>query len=343
MRICNYNSSHRETQSVPIDLINGHNWGNWLITTAPTQTRDGVETASCTHNNSHKDTRPIQHTTHNWGNWAVTTAATCTSTGVETRSCSHIASHSETRTINNTLDHEWGVWILTTPPTQTTDAVETRACINNSLHKETRTVTNYTNLPDNFFQLIIGNVYSIVNGYSIPPNEVYIPARYNGLPVIEIGSHAFLGLVVSSVYIPNGVTTIGHGAFANCTSLTSITIPNSVTSIGNYAFDNCTSLTSITLPNSVTSIGGWAFSGCTSLTSITIPDSVRSIDNSAFAGCASLTKVFYGGLNSESWSSILIIYGNQSLTETTIYYYSDIYPGTANTHWRYVDSVPVIW
>jgi hypothetical protein len=51
--------------------------------------------------------------------------------------------------------------------------------------------------------------------------------------------------------------------------LTSVTIPNSVTSIGGNAFLNCTSLTSVTIPNSVTNIGNYAFNGCNSLTSIT--------------------------------------------------------------------------
>lgn len=63
-------------------------------------------------------------------------------------------------------------------------------------------------------------------------------------------------------------------AFSSCTSLTSITIPDSITSIGTSAFQNCTSLTSITIPDSVTSIGDSAFQNCTSLTNITIPDSV---------------------------------------------------------------------
>ena len=83
-----------------------------------------------------------------------------------------------------------------------------------------------------------------------------------------------------------GLTSIGDGAFAYCSSLTSITIPNSVTSIGNEAFCGCSSLTSITIPNSVTSIGNVAFSGCSSLTSITIGNSVTSIGWFAFENTA---------------------------------------------------------
>ena len=122
------------------------------------------------------------------------------------------------------------------------------------------------------------------------------------------------------------MTSIGHEAFENCSSLTSLTIPNSVTSIGNYAFRYCSGLTSITvekgntkydsrdncnaiietntnkliagcknttIPNSVTSIGGFAFEGCSGLTSITIPNSVTSIENGAFDGCSGLTSITF--------------------------------------------------
>ncbi|MGN0035782.1 MAG: leucine-rich repeat domain-containing protein, partial [Bacteroidaceae bacterium] len=67
-----------------------------------------------------------------------------------------------------------------------------------------------------------------------------------------------------------------------CTGLTSINIPNSVTSLGNYCFADCTGLTSINIPNSVTNIGEGCFSGCTGLTSITIPNSVTSIGYRCF-------------------------------------------------------------
>ena len=50
--------------------------------------------------------------------------------------------------------------------------------------------------------------------------------------------------------------------------MTSITIPNSVTSIGESAFEGCSGLTSITIPNSVTSIGDWAFDCCDNLKNV---------------------------------------------------------------------------
>ena len=78
---------------------------------------------------------------------------------------------------------------------------------------------------------------------------------------------------------PTASPASGDYAFYGCTSLTSVTIPNSVTSIGDWAFYRCTSLTSVTIPNSVTSIGDWAFYSCTSLTAITV-DALNSVYSS---------------------------------------------------------------
>ena len=87
-------------------------------------------------------------------------------------------------------------------------------------------------------------------------------------------------------YQPAGYhKSIEYNTFHGCSGLTSVTIPNSVTSIGQSAFSGCNGLTSVTIPNSVTSIGDYAFSECSGLTSVTIPNSVISIGNEAFAKC----------------------------------------------------------
>jgi len=101
---------------------------------------------------------------------------------------------------------------------------------------------------------------------------------------------SYVPISLKSVTI-TGDTSIGGGAFYNCSGLESITIPNSVTSIGEDAFRGCSGLTSITIPNSVTSIGNWAFHNCSGLESITIPNSVTSIGNYAFRGCSGLVEM----------------------------------------------------
>ena len=170
-----------------------------------------------------------------------------------------------------------------------------------------------------------------INGLLIQNNEV-IKCRHN----------------VTSVIIPNSVTSIGGNAFYNCRSLTSITIPNSVTSIGEKAFAYCSSLISINIPNSVTTLGGAAFyecialqsvvlserlsellpgrgvrgnivgcfEQCSSLTSINIPNSVTSIGGSAFVSCSSLTSVTIGNSVTSIGGSAFA--GCSSLTSITI-------------------------
>ena len=127
---------------------------------------------------------------------------------------------------------------------------------------------------------------------------------------------------LTSIEIPNSVTSIGSYAFEGCSGLTSVTIPNSVLSIGNSTFSGCSGLTNVTIPDSVTSIGSYAFEGCSGLTSVTIPNSVTSIGYSAFYGCSKLTyneknNLKYLG-NSENLYLYLAKTTSTSITEANI-------------------------
>ena len=165
-------------------------------------------------------------------------------------------------------------------------------------------------------------------GYS---GVVIIPGiiEINGITysVCGIGIRAFSNCpALTSVTIPDGVTSIGGNAFLGCTGLTSIFIPDGVTSISIGAFMSCTSLTEIiinennpnyasidgvlfnktytelmacpagkagiyNIPEGVISVCDGAFYSCTGLTSVTIPVGVTSIGNLAFWGCNGLTSV----------------------------------------------------
>lgn len=130
-----------------------------------------------------------------------------------------------------------------------------------------------------------------ITGYVESDTVVVIPSKINGVTVETIGHGAFERSAVTSVTIPDSVTAIHDGAFANCSQLTNISIPNSVTSIGFSAFEHCTSLKSITLPSSLRSISEALFFCCSQLTTIHIPDSVSSIQSYAFYHCGNLETI----------------------------------------------------
>ena len=131
---------------------------------------------------------------------------------------------------------------------------------------------------------------------STATGDVTIPSKLGGYAVKQVGNGSFpsvFGLPsnpVTSVVIPDSVTSIGDYLFSGFSSLTSVTLGNSVHSIGRFAFTSC-NLTSVTFPNSVTSIGDYAFNSCASLTSLAIPNSITSINEGAFSGCAALTSL----------------------------------------------------
>lgn len=187
---------------------------------------------------------------------------------------------------------------------------------------------NYRGTQTQWHDLSFGGNYSnpYDNGAKLYINGVYI------IPVgtTHIKNYEFRGSSnLTSIIIPDTVTSIGAQAFYDCSGLTAVyyegtieqwveisfydttsnpicyahhlyigdsevtdlVIPDAVTSIGAFAFYGCSGLTSITIPDSVTTIREWAFHDCSGLTSIIIPSSLTSIEGCVFAGCSGLTNI----------------------------------------------------
>ena len=185
-----------------------------------------------------------------------------------------------------------------------------------------------------------------ITAYTGAGGAISIPATLGveGYPTVAIGDNAFfVNTTLTSVTIPDSVTSIGNQAFFNCNGLISVNIPDSVTSIGNQAFNYCYVLTSITvdagnpnyssldgvlynktqttliqfpggksgdftIPNSVTSIKSQAFAGCTTLNSVTIPAIVTSIGDNAFSYCSVLTGITVDASNPNYSSQDGVLY-----------------------------------
>ena len=192
--------------------------------------------------------------------------------------------------------------------------------------KRTATVTYGNSIQDSYSGIVNipktvdynGNTYNV---QYIGSNAFYNCSDLTSITipnsVTSIGEYSFSGCSgLTSVTIPNSVTIIGYSAFSNCSGLTSVTIPNSVTSIESGTFSACCGLVFVTIPTSVTSIGEYAFSGCSGLISVTIPYSVTSIGSEAFYGCSGLTSVTIP--NSVTSIGTLSFYGCSGLTSITI-------------------------
>ena len=99
---------------------------------------------------------------------------------------------------------------------------------------------------------------------------------------------------LTSITMPESVTTVGSGVFYECDNLKSITMPESVTTMGSGVFWKCKKLTNVVLSSNLTSIESWTFYQCDTLSNIIIPDSITLISSSAFESCKKLKTVEIG-------------------------------------------------
>ena len=124
------------------------------------------------------------------------------------------------------------------------------------------------------------NTYS--GSVSIPETVTNNGTEYS---VTTIGESAFKGSAVTSVSMPEGITSIDYNAFSGCQNLETVALPESLTIFGFRAFESCKLLKTIKIPSGVTAIPGSCFYCCSSLESVTIPEGVMTIGQYAFLGC----------------------------------------------------------
>lgn len=142
--------------------------------------------------------------------------------------------------------------------------------------------------------------------------EYYIPPT-----VTKIGTLSFARSALSSINIPNGVTSIGYGAFYHCDYLADITIPESVKEIGPYAFANTKWLNdwykystdkflivgdgillaykgdkkNVVIPDTVKHIAPQAFMNHTEINAVDLGNGLITIGDEAFMGCTALNTI----------------------------------------------------
>ena len=151
----------------------------------------------------------------------------------------------------------------------------------------------------------------------------------DGLSIIEEDTFSDCRSMVS-VTIGNGVKSIGKNSFARC-GLTSLEIPEDVTSIGNSAFQSCSNIITVTIPNSVKSIDGSAFYNCSKMSSLIIGNGIKNINNSAFQSCSDLTDVYCYAESVPStapdvFNGSLVEYATLHVPVGSIYLYKTISP-----------------
>lgn len=131
----------------------------------------------------------------------------------------------------------------------------------------------------------------VMNADKLPANVV-VPSVIDGNPVVALANKAFYNCKsVTSVYMPDSITTMGGNAFFACENLIRVRLAPDIEKIQSMSFFACKKLKNIELPNGLKQINISAFGSCVNLEKIELPDSLTSLVLSAFTGCQSLKRL----------------------------------------------------
>lgn len=136
-----------------------------------------------------------------------------------------------------------------------------------------------------------GNGTCTITLYTGEDKDIIIPNELDGLTVTALASYAFEDLPLTSVVLPDTITSLGVYVFADCEDLVKVNIPAGINEIPEYTFRGCVSLESVSFHDYIELIGQSAFNNCRALTSIVLPANLKTISNYAFNTCVSLTSL----------------------------------------------------
>lgn len=120
--------------------------------------------------------------------------------------------------------------------------------------------------------------------------DVYIPNKYNGLPVLAISPGAFRNYKnIDNVYIQNGITHIGARCFNEC-SVKNVEFPNSITFIGEYAFYETTNIKKLILYENYIEVKRYTFNNIYGVLQLEFYN-IKNINYSSFANLSSCQKI----------------------------------------------------
>ena len=144
-----------------------------------------------------------------------------------------------------------------------------------------------------------------ITGYIGDAVNLILPTYINQLPVVAIGTDAFIGRdELESVVLPRRLETVSDSAFSMCSNLSRITFPSSLQRIGSYAFFRC-GLNELALPDSVSSVGYNAFDENLSLRRVSTGRGLRFLSKTVFQGCTSLETLMVESVDAISGFSDL--------------------------------------